>query len=670
MTSSQTEDPKVAQIRAAALQRGYSPAEIDQKLMDAGLIQAPTQPQAGGGMMQGLMHAGGLAARGIGQAVGSGADMARMLPPPYGMGGMMSPPVSQRQQVGGYMDQMGVPQPQTAGERIGVAGAEGAAMGGPFGMGAAGLGAAANMAGQGAGELGAGPLGQMAASGAVGFGLPIAGMVLAGGIRAALAGAASRRASAEQALQLIQAGDPNAAVTLGQVAEGGAARTIEGGLKNIPGGGPPFQRALDKQAKEMGDRVEKVASGMGRPASTEVVGKAIQRGIEDGFIPNFRATRDQLYAKVDALVKPDSPVTPTAVTRLIANQNHLLGMSRELSDDIASPWFAGKLERLQQAAESSPDGTIPFQVVRELRSRIGAALSGEELIPDINIRDAKRLYGALSEDLGAAVQKNGGQPATQAWNRANLFNQKGMDRIEKVLDPLVRKKVPEQAFTALMSGTKDGATALRSTLQSLDAGSAGMVRGHVLRMLGKMPDDTFSPELFLRKLNGLHPNARAALFEGQGQTGQQLADLAGLAEARKASGRVMFNPSGTAQNTAFFAILNGITKLGVMGAGGAVAAGAPGAAAGAIATPVIANQLAERVFTNPRMINWLVKQTKVPFGAMRQEIALLAKDAQKWGPNDQSVAQDFTSAFGNLDWRSILMAQAAADASSVRQQAQ
>ncbi len=675
MISSQTEDPRVAQIRAAALQRGYSPAEIDQKLMDAGMLQRPTQPTGVGGgygmlsQMGGqLMHGAGLAARGIGQGVGAMGDMATHLPPPYGMGGIVPPGMVQGA-MGQGMDRLGVPQPQTPGERIGVAGAEGATMGGPFGMAGAALGAGANMAGQGAGEMGAGPLGQMAASAAVGLGLPIAGMVLSSGIRSALAGAASRRAAAAQSLQLIQAGDPNAAVTLGQVAEGGAGRTIEGGLKNIPGGGGPIQRSLDKQAQEMGARVEGVANRLGRATSTEVVGKAVQRGIEDGFIPNFKATADQLYQKVYALVPPNSEVSPTAVTRLIANQNQLLGMSRELSDDIASPKFAGILNHLDEAVTNSPNGTIPFAVVKELRSRLGAMISGEEMIPDVNLRDVKRLYGALTEDMGAAVQKVGGAPGTQAWNRANTFWQKGTDRIEKILDPLVRKRTPEQAFTAMMSGTKDGATALRSTLQSLDAGSQGLVRSHVLRQLGRMPDDSFSPELFLRKLNGLAPTTTAALFEGQGQVGTDLAALAKIAEARKASGRVMFNPSGTAQNTAFFAILNGITKLGMVGGGalaGASAGGGAGAAMGAVATPIVANQLAERVFTNPRMINWLVKQTRVPFGAMRQELALLAKDAQKWGPADRTVAEDFSSAFGNIDWRSILMAQAAADASSVR----
>jgi hypothetical protein len=200
-----------------------------------------------------------------------------------------------------------------------------------------------------------------------------------------------------------------------------------------------------------------------------------------------------------------------------------------------------------------------------------------------------------------------------------------------------------------------------------------LVRGHVLRQLGKLPDETFSPELFLRKLHGLAPTARAALFESDPITGVGLSTLAKTAEARKAAGKVMFNPAGTAQNNAFFAMLNGLSRLGVSGVGalaGQQVGGGLGAGAGAVAAPLLtaaaANQLAERVFTNPRMVNWMVRQTKIPFGAMQQELAILAKDAVKWGPDDRQTAMDLVGAMGHMDWRSVLLGQAAADATAQR----
>jgi hypothetical protein len=662
------------QIRAMARQRGYSPDEIEQKLVAAGLTSAP-EPTGFGGQ---LAHGAGVIGRSAVQGLGNMASM------PFGLAGMAyqgmtgnQPPAMLQGNMGtNAANAMGLPQYQGAGERmLGAAGENaigGALLPGGAAMGRMALGGAAGLAGQGAAEAGAGPMGQMAASAAAGMGLPVTGMILSGAIRSALAGSASRRAAAQETMALIQAGDPKAAVTLGQVAEGGAARTIEGGLKNIPGTGSVFQRTLDKQATEMGERVEKVASKMGPPAAKEVVGAAVQRGIEQGFIPNFKAKSAELYERVYSMVPPTSPVTPTATTRLMVKQNDLMGMAGELSDDITNPKFAKILTDLDKAAEAG-GGTVPFEVIKELRSRLGAMLSGDELVADINLRDVKQLYGTLTEDMAAAIHKAGGAPATRAWSRATQFTKAGHERIDKILQPLVSKKAPEQAFTALMSGTKEGATALRTTLQSLDAGSAGLVRSNVLRQLGRMPDETFSPELFLRKLHGLAPTARAALFEGTGTVGDDLSALAKTAEARRAGGKVMFNPSGTAQNTAFFAMLNGLSRLGVSGVGalaGQQVGGGLGAGAGAVAAPLLtaaaANQLAERVFTNPRMVGWLVRQTKIPFGAMQQELAILAKDATKWGPDDRQTAMDLVGAMGHMDWRSVLLGQAAADATAQR----
>jgi hypothetical protein len=702
----QPDATRIDQIRAAAKRRGYSDQEIEQKLQDAGLIQAPKP-----GLGQQFMHGAGVIGRMGVQGIGNMASL------PFGLAGAayqgvtgnQPPAMLQGNQGTAAANQMGLPQYQGGAERVlGAAGenmVSGALLPGGSIAGRLALGAGAGAAGQGAAEAGAGPFGQMAASLAVGAGLPVAGMILSGGIRAALAGAESRRAASQQALALVQAGNPGggagfaasllnpggiteqalgkigvdlppagAAVTLGQVAQGGMARTIEGGLRNIPGSSSVIQGTLEKQADQMGQRVERIASAIGPAASKEVVGAAVKRGIQEGFIPNFRATTEQLYSKVYSLVPPASPVTPTAVTRLIAKQNDLLGMARELSDDIVAPKFAGILTNLEQAASSSPNGTIPFTVMKELRSRLGAMQSGEELVSDINLRDVKRLYGAITEDMGAAVQKAGGNQGTAAWNRANLFYQKGMDRIEKILEPLVAKRTPEQAFTALMSGTKEGATALRSTLRSLPAAEQGLVRSNVMRQLGRMPDESFSPELFLRKLHGLAPTARTALFEGDPMTGTQLAALAEMAENRRAAGRVMFNASGTSPNVAFFAILNGLSKIGISGAGalmGQQVGGGMGAAAGAMTAPLLtaaaSQQLAERVFTNPRMIQWLVRQTKIPFGAMGQELALLVKDSQKWSTADRQIAQDLSGTLSHMDWRSILLAQSAADATASRQ---
>lgn len=680
-------------LRQIGRERGYSEQEINQRLIQAG-YDLPTS-SLGQQFMHGLGAIGRMGVAGVGNMVsmpfgllGAGYQAAT---------GNTPPAILQGNQGTATANQLGLPQYQGAGERIlGSAGENmvGTAL---FPGGTAGkmlaLSGGAGVAGSGVSEaFGFGPFGQLAASLVVGGGFPVAGTVLSASIRAALAGASSKRAAAQQALQLVQAGNPNAAVTLGQVAEGGAARTIEGGLRNIPGSSGVIANTLETQAEEMGQRVEKIAESMGRQTTKEVAGQAAIRGIkgpEDptrglsaGFIPNFHAKSEELYGKVYSIIRPETPVTPTNLNILFAKQNDLMEMAGPLSPDIAHPYTAGLLQRVQQAADNSPDGTIPFEILKHVRTNLGDALTGKELIKDLPRRDAAIIRNAITEDLTGTIRTVAPQVLPD-WNRANLFYNKGMDRIENVLNPLVAKNAPEQVMTALMSGTKDGATALRSTLRSLPAAEAGLVRSYALRQLGRAQEDApFNPELFLRKFNGLAPTARTALFEDDQGTGDAIAALAKFAENRRAAGRVMFNPSGTAQNVSFNAIVNGLTNLsltatrfmaasaGVGAMAGSEIAGSLGAATGAMATPLLASlgakQIAERVFTNPRMIQWLVRQTKVPYGALAQELAILAKDSQKWGPNDRQIAQDFGAAMGAMDWRSILLASAAADATATR----
>src|SRR6478672_6876481 len=88
---------------------------------------------------------------------------------------------------------------------------------------------------------------------------------------------------------------------------------------------------------------------------------------------------------------------------------------------------------------------------------------------------------------------------------------------------------------------------------------------------------------------------------------------------------------------------------------------AAGLAAGGLAMGG-AKFLASQVFTNPKAVSWLVRQTQVPFGALAQQLAILAKDAQKWAPEDRDIAEQMVSTLGNVDWPQVFMAWAVADA--------
>jgi hypothetical protein len=121
----------------------------------------------------------------------------------------------------------------------------------------------------------------------------------------------------------------------------------------------------------------------------------------------------------------------------------------------------------------------------------------------------------------------------------------------------------ETAFKALFSGSREGATMLRSTMRSLPPAEKRLVASTVLRNLGKAKpfdqDDVgqvFNPETYLTRWNTLAPEARAALFDGIDPAFSK--DLTALAKAmnlQREAQRTLANPAGTAVNTAAWSVM-------------------------------------------------------------------------------------------------------------------
>lgn len=664
-----TDSTQVEALRALARSRGYSEQEIQSKLEGAGLVQP-----AGSSLGQQFMHgAGAIGRMGV-------AGLGNLASLPFGAAGAayqaatgnQPPAMLQGHQGTAAADQLGLPQYQGAGERILGAAGENAVMsavlpGASAGM--AALGAGAGAAGQGAAEAGASPLGQMAASAAVGMGLPAIGMLTAGGIRAMLAGSASRRQAAEETLALMRGGDPNAAVSLGQVTQGGVARSVQGALKNFPGAAVTINNSAALQDQQMGKRAGRIADELSPYGTPATAGAALQRGLTEGYLPNFRTASKQLYNRAYNFVPPETPVKTPGMAAMAAQQNDLAAAQRPLSDHtVTDPYVSRILEDYAATVEANPAG-VRFDVLKGIRSRLGSLLDGSDLAPGINLRDVRHLYGVMSSDMRGAIAEKGPE-AVAAWDKADQFYKMNMDKIEHILQPLVNKDTPERAFNALFSGSKDGATVLQATMGSLSPVERGIIQSAAIRRMGlanpsaqDASSEAFSSETFLTNWGKIAPESRTALFNGADpRTVNNLNLLAKAAEARRKAGRVFNQTSGTAPNTALWSILVGLpTSLAGIATGNSAMAATGLAPAAAAASA----NVAARMFTNPRMIDWMVKQTKVPFAALTRQLAILAKDSQKWPAADRDIAQEVSGALGNVDWRSVLLAQAATDQTAV-----
>jgi hypothetical protein len=629
----------------SATTEGRNPqkAKLYDQLRSQGVSHADAVAQVegnGGGSPGGAGRVAGLAGRAVVQGLSGLNNMM-----PWNMPQQIGAQVAGLPQQTPPADQMGLPQPNTPGERMAVAGGEAGVMGAVAGPMAGVLGAASGVAGQGAAESGAGPLGQLAASAAVGLGAPVVGSILAGATRSAVLGSATRREAARQSAALIQAGDPTAPVTLGQVAQTGRTRLVEGGLRNMPGANMVFSDALERQAQSVGQRVQGAAASVAPIKDKAAVGKIVQRGIEQGFVHRFRATSKKLYDDVETYVAPESPVIMGSTTRLMAEQNDLVKLAPAGKDLFATPFMQKWGNDFADLAEQMPDG-VPYKVVKAMRTRVGNILDGSEAVPDVNIAEAGRLYSALSDDMAATVGEVGGEAGLAAWQRASSFWRAGKDRLQNVLQPLLDKKTPELAYNALMAGTKDAGTVLRTTMRSLGPEERKIVTSSVVGKMGltspggqNAAGDVFSADQFLTRWNSLSPIAKGALFEGVSPTiSKDLDNLAKAAESIKSANKVMRNPSGSATNVAFLAIT------------GALGGTSPKHAAIGLGVAAAGHQLAKRVFTNPKMVNWLVKTTKFPIGMIGPQLVLLGKQAAEWDAEDRDLAMETIEALGSVDW--------------------
>ena len=674
-------DPNRVREDIATLQAAGRSDLVARYLAREGLNPADYQDATGDG--SGFVRNLGLAGRGLVQSFGNLAGL------PYGLIGSglqaagINPPAIFRPQGAAAADQIGLPQPETSGERIALAAVEGMVAGLPFGglastplRAAANLGLAAGSgaAGQAAAEGGAGPGGQMLASLVVGAGVPVAGALGAEAIRQAVAGAATKRQVARQTQALLEVG-AGISPTLGQVAQGGMARTTEAGLRNVPGAAQTFRRTLDGQADRIGAKVDDIAGRYSTAGSVEVAGRAAQRGIAEGFVPRFRATSSQLYNRVFQLVPDDTPAIPSQTLHLFARQS-ATHKAADVFEGLDHPWMEKWSNNLADAIAQNPKG-IPFGVLKDFRSRLGEMLTGADLVDGLPMRDVKMLYGAVSDDMRAVIGQKAGAAGLKAWDRASNYWKAGASRLETVLQPLVDKNTPEQAFNFLMSGTRDGATALRTTMRSLGAGEKRLVAATVLRRLGRAAGgaqnaagDAFSPETYLTNWAKLSPESRMALFEGVDPAlTKDLNSLAQALEVVRKTNKIMPNTSGTAPNTAFWSIVTGLSSgmtglmLGGGGAGlkaGLAGAAVPTAAAGA------GKFLAEKVFTNPEMVRWMVGQARVPAAALGQQLAILATKSQQWEPESRQVAEEFVKTMGGIDWPLLTTVKALSDATATR----
>lgn len=387
-----------------------------------------------------------------------------------------------------------------------------------------------------------------------------------------------------------------------------------------------------QQGEGIAKGLDQVSRQLSRNPTSEGAGRSIARGVKE-FTADVRDRRSLLYDKLDQYVPADAPVPLSRTQQALQKLTTPTPGAEATTGAMVHPELKTLAENIAQDLASSPGG-LPYEAVKDVRTKIGNQAFTFDLSPDKPTAQLRQIYHELTQDM-EEVAKQAGPEAERALERANRFYAASHKRLEMLENVVQKEGGPEYVFQAAMSGTREGASKLRSVMRSLPVESQKDVTGAVIRRMGIANPNAqdndgqlFSAATFLTRWNTLSPEARDTLFGRYGgNITKDLNKIASVANRIKEGSGVLRNPSGS--------VAGGIAA-GYWGSLGLsiLSMNIP-AIAKLAATGAGANAMA-RVMTNPKAVRWLAKATDLPVGALPAQLPALQRIAAE--DNDSDVA--------------------------------
>jgi len=551
-----------------------------------------------------------------------------------------------KEATGNLATHAGLPQPETASERIaqdivegGAGAAAGVGVGGVLARAASPIvsavgqglaegvgtqiasGAAAGAGSGAARENGGGEGAQLAAGLVAGLSPTVGAFAGKAAIRGAVRGGEAGR---QQMADNIKTFEESAGITptLGQATQSRGIQAAETALANVPGSSGLMARRGEQQAQALQNAVEDITQKLSPNANGWGAGEAIAKGV-NAFKDNVKTVQKGLYSKLDEFIPAQTPVQVDRSRQALAALNEgidgapnlsqffknskISSIERAFVDDLDKFAKANVAPGMQGMGVAPQAGKLPYQAVQKLRSMVGAEIADASLVSDVPRSKWRALYAALSDDLGTAAEA-AGPSAQQAWSRANQYTKASIQRLEQ-LESVVNRDAPEKIFKAATSGLSDGGTQINRVMKSMPIENRREVAAAVLQRLGRARNSAqdemgaaFSPESFLTNLAAMSAPARTALFANSGFPGlrQKVEQMGKMASLRREGAQVFANPSGTARQAGLLGSVAGVMSAIATG-NVAVLAGLGATAAGA--------RLVGSWATNPRLVKSLADTT-------------------------------------------------------------
>lgn len=373
----------------------------------------------------------------------------------------------------------------------------------------------------------------------------------------------------------------------------------------LPGGYGAARRMRAEQAGAMGRRVEELTGGRAAALEPDIAGEAIRKGMEGWIDKSLRGVARRIDDRLKARVPAETPTTTDETLKALSETIEEAG---PFTAELVHPALTGIAKKLDDL--QAGDG-MSYKQLLNLRSAIGRKMSSPSIMADIPMGQLKQLYKALSKDIEATTMQVGDKRAVELLQRRNRHWRKGMARVENFVEPILKKKVPEEAYAALQKSAEKGPTRIRELSKTLEPKQREVVIGTMLREMGeptpgvRSVEYTFSPETFYTNLNKLDEKGFVSLARGtQYARSQHLKDLRDVASRLREVDKVLKNPSGTS-----YALLSG--GAGLIGMGG-VALGRPLEALAVLGTTAGGSWATAKLMSSPSFVKWIAQGAKTP----------------------------------------------------------
>ena len=324
------------------------------------------------------------------------------------------------------------------------------------------------------------------------------------------------------------------------------------------------------------------------------------------------------------LVKLEELTTPTtgatSTTSGMMNKR-ILDIRSRLVDDAGKP------------------KAIPLEAVEKVRQMIGE-LTDPSMEAPLSAKQSNVLYGALKDDISSLV-KTKGLRAIKAYDRAFEYSNNMHEVSEAVMKPLLAAGTPEKIVSSALSGTKEGASEIRTLFEGkgpvkgLNPAEREALSSIVLRRLGNSEGHEFDPAKFFDNWAKMHNDAKDVLFGKKG---------ANLRTSIDQIQEVLKKMQG--DRTTYYAMRNYALRHGGEGAaGGAALALHHSPLAIATLAPPVLGFITGRMISTPWFVKWLATATRNRSLSLKPALANLAQRAAQAGtPEDQEDVQKYIQA--------------------------